>query len=331
MPVFLFIKYKNAVCHSLREAAAVKRIFLVLIATLIVATLATTIFLNLYQTKANNGASEGSPELEELKKQYESLKEQYLQLQGNYTELQNKYDALQAASRDEAYNALRDRFDAYVAAYRNLRMQVNLRAFAWTMQPLITPSDPAVMSLVRNITGKVNVSDSTLNWNDINAMYNWVKDNIEYRADSLYPILPDNPSGLLQFKDLVVQLANETIQLRKGDCNDVAVLLCSMIRAYSPGFTVECIWITSKTSGHVAVQIPVAGHKVVILDPIRGYYSRDLLGNIAFNEVSGEITSWLSIWRPSMGNDVYVYRVFSDYMDKTFDTTADYVAWMYTR
>ena len=129
----------------------------------------------------------------------------------------------------------------------------------------------------------------------------------------------------------MVQFANETIRMKKGNCGDIAVLLVSMIRAYNPKFTAEGIWITSNASGHIAVQIPVYGNKVVILDPLANYYSHDALGGMAFNDVAGEIANWMNVWRPSMGNDAYVYRVFSDYVDKTFATTNDYLTWMYNR
>lgn len=32
-----------------------------------------------------------------------------------------------------------------------------------------------------------------------------------------------------------------------------------------------------------------------------------------------------------MGTDVYVRRVFSDYIDKTFTSTSEYIKWMYSR
>jgi hypothetical protein len=96
-------------------------------------------------------------------------------------------------------------------------------------------------------------------------------------------------------------------------------------------YQVECIIIESSTSGHMAVQIPVSGYKLVILDPAGKYYSHDILGNIAFNDITTEINNWLNYWKPYMGSDVYVSRVFSDYLDKTFTSTNEYITWMYSR
>jgi hypothetical protein len=163
-------------------------------------------------------------------------------------------------------------------------------------------------------------------------MYTWVVNNIEYRYDGLYPMLPYDPSGDLQFRKDVWQFPNETLSLRKGDCEDMAILLCSMIRCYSGmKYPVECIIIVNSTLGHMAVQIPVSGYKLVILDPAGKYYSHDIWGNIAFNDITTEINNWLNYWKPYMGSDVYVSRVFSDYIDKTFTSTNEYITWMYSR
>jgi predicted transglutaminase-like cysteine proteinase len=136
----------------------------------------------------------------------------------------------------------------------------------------------------------------------------------------------------LQQTDQMAQLPNETLRIKMGDCEDFAVLLTSMIRAYfSNQFLVECIWITGENAGHVAVVIPFNGDQIVILDPIRDYYSHTTLGNMWYNTISSEIYNWMQIWRPSLGNDVHVYRVFSDYVDKYFNGTEEYINWMYNR
>jgi hypothetical protein len=81
----------------------------------------------------------------------------------------------------------------------------------------------------------------------------------------------------------------------------------------------------------MAVQMPVSGYKLVILDPAGKYYSHDVWGKIAFNDITIEINNWLNYWRPYMGSDVYVGRIFSDYIDKTFTSTNEYITWMYSR
>jgi hypothetical protein len=222
-----------------------------------------------------------------------------------------------------------------VENYQKLKSLTDQRLMQGDLKYLITPKDPQIVNLVRDITGKVNATNPDDYPKDIKAIYNWVNDNVKYREDGYYPELPSDPSdGLtegLQQTDQMAQRPNETLKLRMGDCEDFAALLTSMLRAYFDNRLVECIWITGANAGHVAVVIPFNGDKIVILDPIRDYYSHDTLGNIALNTISSEIYNWMNIWRPSLGNDVHVYRIFSDYIDLNFNSTEQYINWMYTR
>jgi hypothetical protein len=327
-------------------------------ALVIVASLASVTFLSLNDANSRNVRL--AKNLDKLQDDFDTLQTKYYVLMGNYSSLDWNYTRLLLQnpalapnpgdsgigndtylSRLEAlqalYNNLKSTYDQYVADYQKLRSLTDQRLMRGNIRDFITSSDLAVVSLTYNITGKTgNTTDPNSYWKDIKAIYDWVNTNIKYREDGLYPILPQNPEeiesdGLLQTNQMG-QFPNETLTLRMGDCEDTAALLASMVKAYfSDQFMVECIWITGETAGHVAVQIPFAGSKLVILDPIRDYYSHDTLGNIALNSVSTEIYNWMNIWRPSLGNDIHVYRIFSDYMDKYFDTTEEYVTWMYNR
>jgi|GEM_PF-776981 peptidoglycan hydrolase CwlO-like protein len=260
-------------------------------------------------------------------------------LQGNITYYESQISKLnsQIKSLQSEIDSLKAQMSAslqaYMDAYQRLRDKVNQRWNHMNVEPFITPQDQAVRNIVYSITGGwSNPSDWNEYWRDVKAMYSWVVDNIEYRYDGLYPILPYNPSEALGFANEMWQFPNETLSLRKGDCEDMAILLCSMIRCYNNmKYRVECIAIESSTSGHVAVQMPVAGYELIILDPAGKYYSHDIWGNIASNDINVEINSWLNYWKPQMGGDVHVTRVFSDYIDKTFTSTSEYLAWMYSR
>jgi len=263
-----------------------------------------------------------------LQFQYNSLQSNYTSLLGDYNLLKSQYDSLQAL-----YSTLQTEYSRYVTAYQSLRDMINQRWTKANVESFITPQDPDVIANVYRITGGwSDTSDWNEYWDDVKAMYDWVANNIEYRYDGLYPMLPYDPSGNTQYCAEMWQFANETLSLMKGDCEDQAILLCSMIRCYcNMQYFAECIWITSSTSGHVAVQIPVSGYKLVIFDPAGNYYSHDFWGNIVFNDITTEINNWLDYWKPSMGYDVYVYRIFSDYIDETFTSTSDYITWMYSR
>jgi len=265
-------------------------------------------------TYYNSRISSLNAEIEKLQYQMGSLNAQITALNGQVASLEAQYQS-------------------YVDAYQNLRVKVNERWDRSNVESFITYRDQAVYSIVYSITGGwSNPSNWNEFWDDIKAMYSWVVNNIEYRYDGLYPILPPNPSGSLDFCDEMWQFPNETLSLRKGDCEDQAILLCSMIRCYTNGqYNVEVIIIESGKAGHAAVQIPVSGDKLVILDPAGKYYSHDFWGNIAPNNITVEINNWLNYWKPRMGNDVHVSRVFSDYVDKSFASTNEYIKWMYSR
>jgi len=220
----------------------------------------------------------------------------------------------------------------YVSAYWRLSNQVNWRWMQEEVEGFITPEDEIVESLVYNITGGWSDPDDwTEFWTDVKAMYDWVVENIEYRYDGLYPVLPDEPNGSLIFWKDMWQLPNETLELKEGDCEDMAILLCSMIRAYgNREYYAEAIMIVGEESAHVAVQIPVSENEIVILDPAGHYYTKDFFGNLVPKDIVDEIYNWLDYWREWM-RDVYVYRVFSDYVDIKFNSTSEYISWMYER
>jgi hypothetical protein len=324
----------------------------------IVAVLASAAFLSLNSANVQN--AQLTKNLESLQENYDELQSKYYNLLGNYSYLEWNYTNILMESPtlvpnpgvsgtendtslsrlqalQELYSNLKKEYDQYMADYQKLRSMTDLRLMRGDLKVLITPSDPEVVNLTRSIVGKtLTGNDSDINWGDIKALYDWVNNNIQYREDGLYPVLPESPLEVkakgLEQTDQMAQLPNDTLVLKQGDCEDSAALLTSMLRAYfNNRFTVEAIWITGENAGHVGVMIPFNGDKIVILDPVRDYYSHDCLGDIALNSASTEIYNWMTIWRPSLGNDVHVYRVFSDYMDKYFETTEEYLNWMYSR
>lgn len=242
----------------------------------------------------------------------------WTQLLANYTELLANYSELEA------------NYANYVASYKALQNEVNNRLWLYAQEmPYITPRDPLVNATVYNITGGwSNRSDFNEFWNGVRAIWDWVEGNIQYRSDGLSPILPADPSGPLTYVQDMWQYPNETMNLKEGDCEDQAILLCSMLRCYNyQQYWVECVWITGSNISHVGVQMPVTGNQLTILDPAGQYYSHDFWGTINSGNIMTEINSWLNYW----GNNVSVYKVFSDYINKTFASTNDYLTWMYSR
>jgi flagellar basal body rod protein FlgB len=270
--------------------------------------------------------------IDTLNSQIAILEDEKVQLQawllGNAT-----YYELQVSQLSKQIEDLNATLQAYINAYQALRDRVNMRWNHENATLFITPTDPIVQSTVYSITGGwSNTSDWNEFWIDVKALYDWVVENIEYRYDGLYPMLPDTPFGSLEFWDEMWQFPNETLKLSMGDCEDMAILLASMIRSYNDmKYSVEVVIISGAKGAHAGVQLPVQGGKIVILDPAGHYYTHDAWGNIASKDIETEINNWLNYWKPYLGSDVRVVRVFSDYIDKGFNNTSDYLSWMYSR
>jgi hypothetical protein len=336
----------------------VKRIRRGFIAALIIVSLVAVSFLGL--SVANSGNDKFSRDLSKLEEDYKELQTRYYALLGNYSNLESRYKSIlfesispaspsgssndastaqqylaRYAALQELYKELQSEYNQYQSDYRKLKELTDARLMQSSLYRFITPNDPAITNKTLEITGELNRSSTLgLDWPKIKALYDWVNNNIEYCDDGLYPQLPSNledvrTKGLSQTNQMA-QYPNETLRIRTGDCEDTAVLLVSMIRAYI-SVQAECIWITGQNAGHVAVVVPIGEDQIVIMDPVRDYYSHNVLGEMAVNNISTEIYEWLNIWRPTLGNDVHIYRVFSDYMDKYFESTQEYIDWQYNR
>lgn len=255
---------------------------------------------------------------------YVELGEAYNELKANYTTLQTEFTRLETD-----YELLSEFYASYVFAYQKIRSTVNF----YVLHPkeddkkFITPDDLAVVAKVQEVTGGwSDPSDWGEFWADVKKMYDWVVDYIEYRSDGLYPILPLDPSLPVTLFGEMWQFPNQTLALEKGDCDDMAILLASMIYSYGgKQYWVECIVITR----HVAVYLPVAGDKICILDPAGQYYTKS--GEyIDAKDTSTEVNAWLSkwdSWYPEHAPHV-VKWVFSSHLYKYFGNTQSFIDWM---
>ena len=259
----------------------------------------------------------------------------YLPVMSRYASLELLHRSLlsEHAALEDDYSSLEASYNSFQSSYDRLRNEVNSRASASDVKSFIIPQDSAVRSVALQATGGwSNPSDMNEYWSDMKKMYDWVVNNVDYRYDGMYPTLPSTPSGTVEYGTEMWQFPSETLDLKKGDCEDMAILLASMILSYNDGkYSVECIWITGSSSGHVAVQFLVTGDELTILDPAGHYYTQDGYGNLDSKEVSTEINNWLDHWRPSLGSDARVYRVFSSDLDESFSSTSEYITWMIDR
>lgn len=231
------------------------------------------------------------------------------------------------------HNSLRLKYDALNSSYNQLRHRINQRSQHYDASKFITPNNPSVEQTVTQITGGWSASSNRNEfWNDVKAMYDWVIAYIKYQPDGLFPTLSTELSGDVQYNDEMWQFPNETLSLRRGDCEDMAILLCSMILRYTgENYWTECITLEGSKSAHMGVQILVVEDKLTILDPAGRYYTSDGGRALVSKSVSTEINKWLNHWKSGLGSDVYVSEVFANYLDETFSTTSKYISWMSSR
>jgi transglutaminase-like putative cysteine protease len=89
----------------------------------------------------------------------------------------------------------------------------------------VTPREPSVVALKDEV-----LKGAALKLKDWIALRNWVGDNIQYRHD-------EDVYGVREYW----QFGNETISLKTGDCEDFAILLCSLLRA--AGYSANDVYV----------------------------------------------------------------------------------------
>lgn len=225
-------------------------------------------------------------------------------------------------------NKDKDRLEGQLDGYVGIAEVVNRRLgdTCADKKSFITPDDGSVAAKVLTITGGSS-SDANEQWSGYDAMYDWVRTNIKYSYDSRLPRLPVIPNaGLLYWQNDFWRMPSETLEDETGDCEDMAVLLASMIKDYTQStYTCRVIIWHSQESGHAAVAIPVTGGSLAILDPA----GNQTIGFGGHQSISATAIEWLGKWPSESG--IHVSAIFSDTECEAFASTDEFVAWASSR
>jgi hypothetical protein len=202
----------------------------------------------------------------------------------------------------------------------------------------ITVDDQTIRSLVYQITGGYDGTSSDL-WNDISNLQGWVVQHISYSYDTYTPII----SGSLEYGfhiewvDDFWRFPTETLKDGHGDCEDMAILLTTMIRSYFKYYvgTLYAVYAMSVSGsspvGHMAVVIPVSGGKIVILDPAGRYVTGleiFITRWLTPRPADEALRDYFSYWSVSGYSFDHVNYVFNERVYKAFSTLSEFIAWI---
>ena len=217
--------------------------------------------------------------------------------------------------------------------YHKLREQINLRlGIRQNGQLFITPDDPAVSAIVREIT--VDHPEEEL-WKGYGHMFRWIIRDIKYSVDSPIPLLPESTNEPLEWKSDFWRLPAETIRGKAGDCEDMAVLLVSMLLNYNqrkyPAWVFGVRTFSSEPRAHVAVAIPIVDNRLAIFDTAGRYYTPfPDLGGFGCQDIPLAIDHWLSHLETNFEQKMsgaQVYMAFSENFYREFSSTQEFVDW----
>jgi len=253
-------------------------------------------------------------DLLELQADYDSLWE-------NYRNNQAAYDSLEAdmSSLEEEYQ---DHRDNYLAIVGEINARAGLGAYKGRM---ITPEDTAVVSATLDVTITTSDGKSDLvKWNDFRSLYEWVKENIDYTYDSPHPFLSEDASVFPQWASETYRYPTETLIEGRGDDEDQAVLLASMLQAYDGDSVFWVIRASSDTSMRSAAMM-VGGGRTTLLDPESGYYTGKEIGSLLEHPAEYSIPNWFNDWGET---NMRITCVFNMDTCVEFDSTQEFYDWV---
>ena len=227
-------------------------------------------------------------------------------------------------------DSIRAERDQMLNDYANLKRQIDLRlGIGLKCKCFVTPDAPEISATVQQITG--DYSEQEL-WEDYGRLFRWIILNVEYNADSPTPILPEHAGGTLKWQQDFWRMPAETIRDRAGDCEDMSVLLASMLLNYNqrrfPIWVVRAQTSIPPARAHMAVAIPSKNDQLSIFDTAGCYYTPfQTIGGFGSQEVSLAVSHWLShLDQEVPGAEICV--VFSDDFYKEFSSTREFVDWL---
>jgi len=261
-----------------------------------------------------------------LQTEHYSLESDYGSLQSDYNSLYRRHESLQSKcdSLRSDYDSLRAKYDNLLSDYNSLvsnwnsRIELEKMGRGYENYPMnfITPEDTDVKNTGIQILG--HSSDGDLSWDDMNKINAWVGNNIAYNHDTGF-----GEPGTLKSGGECWLFPNETLALKRGDCEDQALLMASLCSAEAK---IGWLWVAElsleksdgSSAGHLAVFLKVGGDKMHIYDPTWGWSSGSSKSEQeALNQYTTE----------NGFSSVKVERIFNMQEIHSFDSNQEFFDW----
>ena len=220
--------------------------------------------------------------------------------------------------------------DQLINRYADLRNQISIRAgVSQQGSSFITPDVPQVSAKVQELTD--DFSQKTL-WRDYGRIFRWISLNIQYSSDSPLPLLPESVEENLEWENDFWRLPVETIRDGAGDCEDLSLLLTSMLLNYNqrryPVMIVGVRNYEPEPKAHMAVAIPNENNQLTVLD-LTGHYYTPFFdhGGIGTQDTPQALSSWLEHLSKEIPN-TQVYVAFSENFYKEFSGNQEFIDWL---
>jgi len=228
-------------------------------------------------------------------------------------------------------DSLKAERDQMLSDYASLRDEINLRVgFKENGPLLIMPDDPEIVAKVQEITE--GYSEEEL-WHDYASLYQWTMRNIKYSLDSPTPILPDSVNGTLEWGKDFWRTPAETIEHGTGDCEDISVMLTSMLLNYNqrrfPVGVIGIQTIGSEAKAHVAIAILNEGDQLSIFDITARYWTPfSTMGGFGTQDIPVALDHWYNHLEEELPAP-QVYVVFSENFYLEFSGNEEFIDWAY--
>lgn len=192
----------------------------VLVGLVVVSLISTYYTMGLKQRETERGHSL-SEEIEKAQTQVQGISSLISEAEGKKSETealiieeQEKQEEIE--TQIEAKNLEKSEIEDEIDLYKKIAEK--------DPRVLITVNDPVVRAKVEEVTRLCRTTEEKQQ-----AVFEYVRKEIEYVTEG-NPKKWSYPKSYLQFKFDFWQLPRETIEWGKGDCEDVSILLCTMMR-----------------------------------------------------------------------------------------------------